>query len=41
MMALALFPALVFNGRRTPINASSDVITTKRNVRDRDFKANP
>jgi len=30
---------LVFNGRRTPINASSDVITTKRNVRDRDFKA--
>lgn len=30
---------LIVNGRRTPINASSDVITTTRNVRDRDFKA--
>lgn len=30
---------VIINGRRTPINASSDVITTQRNVRDRDFKA--
>lgn len=30
---------LVVNGRRTPINASSDVITSKRNVNDPDLKA--
>lgn len=29
---------LIVNGRRTPINASSDAITSTRNVRDRDFK---
>ncbi len=30
---------LVVNGRRTPINASSDVITTTRDVNDPDLKA--
>ncbi|HEY9846532.1 MAG TPA: S-layer homology domain-containing protein, partial [Candidatus Caenarcaniphilales bacterium] len=30
---------VVINGRTAPINASSDVITTTRNVRDRNFKS--